>query len=250
MQFTCEGPPAPKAPFSVALAFYRDPRDPSVFNFYDTLLDGPNKREASNFRAVNATFRQTFLRDLVGFELAYDKQSYSRNNFGMFGFDAYTIFVDFNSKLVDSAPNPNFGRPYVASDSIGNNFVDTTREAYRATLYATLVWSATRARSALLLAATHVGGAVVRPAAEPDAINQRRSARLHRGIRMAAVDQHRHHHVLQRGELQHQEVELKDEADVLPARSGAGEVVVVGHQPPVDLDFPAVGTVQQSQQVE
>ncbi|MBL9212915.1 MAG: hypothetical protein JNL92_20815, partial [Opitutaceae bacterium] len=129
---------APPGQAYTGLWRYQELRDPSVFNFYDTLLDGPNKRENSGFHALNATFRQTFFRDLVGFEFAYDKQTHKRDNFGMFGFDAYTIFVDMQSKLVDGAANPNFGRPYVASDSIGNNFVDSEREAYRATAYATL----------------------------------------------------------------------------------------------------------------
>jgi hypothetical protein len=129
---------APPGQAYTGLWRYQELRDPSVFNFYDTLLDGPNKRENSGFRALNATFRQTFFRDLVGFEFAYDQQKHKRDNFGMFGFDAYTIFVDMQSKLVDGAANPNFGRPYVASDSIGNNFVDSEREAYRATAYATL----------------------------------------------------------------------------------------------------------------
>jgi hypothetical protein len=56
----------------------------------------------------------------------------------MFGYDAYTIFVDMQSKLVDGTPNGNFGRPYVASDSIGNNYVDSKRDAFRSTAYATL----------------------------------------------------------------------------------------------------------------
>lgn len=129
---------APEGQAFTGLWRYQELRDPSVFDFYNTLLDGPNKRENSDFRALNATFRQTFLRDLVGFELAYDRQTYDRNNFGVFGFDAYTIFVDINNKLVDGANNPNFGRPYVASDSIGNNYVTATREAKRATAYATL----------------------------------------------------------------------------------------------------------------
>jgi outer membrane receptor protein involved in Fe transport len=129
---------APPGQAYTGLWRYQEIRDPSTFNFYDVLLDGPNKREESDFRALNATFRQTFLRDLVGFELAYDRQTFNRENFGVFGFDAYTLFVDFNTKLVDGAPNPNFGRPYVASDSIGNNFSEVTREAKRATAYATL----------------------------------------------------------------------------------------------------------------
>ncbi len=129
---------APAGQAYAGLWKYQEIRDPSVFNFYDQLLDGPNKREQADFRALNASFRQTFFRDLVGFELTYDKQTFNRDNFGMFGFDAYTLFVDIQSKLVDGSPNPNFGRPYVASDSIGNNFADTTREAFRATAYATL----------------------------------------------------------------------------------------------------------------
>ncbi|MSU73225.1 MAG: hypothetical protein EXS43_12960, partial [Opitutus sp.] len=129
---------APPGQAYVGLWRYQELRDPSVFNFYDQLLDGPNKRESSAFRAINATLRQTFFRDLAGFELAYDRQIYGRNNFGMFGFDAYTLFVDINGKLVDGTPNPNVGRPYVASDSIGNNLADLTRQAYRATAYATL----------------------------------------------------------------------------------------------------------------
>ncbi len=129
---------APAGQAYTGLWRYQELRDPSVFNFYDTLLDGPNKREASDLRAVNATLRQTFFRDLVGVELAYDRQGFYRDNFGMFGFDAYSLHVDMQRNLVDGTPNPNFGRPYVASDSIGNNFVDTTREAYRATTYGTL----------------------------------------------------------------------------------------------------------------
>ena len=129
---------APAGQAFTGLWRYQELRDPSVFNFHDQLLDGPNKRERANLNALNATLRQTFLRDLVGVELAYDRQTYNRDNLGMFGFDAYTIYVDMQGKLVDGTPNPNFGRPYVASDSIGNNFADSRREAFRATAYATL----------------------------------------------------------------------------------------------------------------
>ncbi|MGC4081674.1 MAG: hypothetical protein QM736_06115 [Vicinamibacterales bacterium] len=116
-------PPARPTPDSGA---YQEMRDPSVFNFYDQLLDGPNKTRARPISTPSTpTFRQTFLRDLVGFELAYDRQNSQPQNCSMFGFDAYTIFVDMQYKLVDGTPNRNFGRPYVASDSIGNNFVDT-----------------------------------------------------------------------------------------------------------------------------
>ncbi|MFO1452016.1 MAG: hypothetical protein U1F61_27880 [Opitutaceae bacterium] len=129
---------APAGQAYAGLWKYQEIRDPSVFNFYDTLLDGPNKREFADFNALNVVARQTFLNDLVGVELAYDKQDHSRRNRSLIGFDAATIHVDMQNKLVDGSPNPNFGRPYFASDSIGNYMVDTDREAFRATVYGTI----------------------------------------------------------------------------------------------------------------
>jgi len=129
---------APEGQAYAGLWKYQELRDPSVFNFYDKLLDGPNKRETADFNALNATIRQTFINDAIGLELAYDRQEHSRRNRSLIGFDAATIHVDMQNKLVDGSPNPNFGRPYFASDSIGNYMVDSDREAFRATTYATI----------------------------------------------------------------------------------------------------------------
>jgi len=129
---------APAGQAYAGLWKYQEIRDPSVFNFYDTLLDGPNKSEFADFNALNAVVRQTFADDALGLEVAYDKQDHSRRNRSLIGFDASTIHVDMQNKLVDGSPNPNFGRPYFASDSIGNYMVDTDREAFRATAYATI----------------------------------------------------------------------------------------------------------------
>lgn len=128
---------APAGEAYAGLWKYQEIRDPSIYNFYDKLLDGPNKREFANFHALNATLRQTFFKDAIGFEVAYDKQDHARRNRSLIGFDAAMIHVDMQTKLVDGTANPNFGRPYFASDSIGNYMVDTEREAFRATAYAT-----------------------------------------------------------------------------------------------------------------
>jgi hypothetical protein len=79
---------APAGQAYTGLWRYQELRDPSVFDYRNILLDGPNKQELSDFRVLNATFRQTFLRDRIGFELAYSRENHSRNNFGMFGYDA------------------------------------------------------------------------------------------------------------------------------------------------------------------
>jgi outer membrane receptor protein involved in Fe transport len=128
---------APPGEAYAGLWRYQEIRDPSVYNFYDKLLDGPNKREFADFQAFNAVARQTFFRDALGLEVAYDRQEHSRRNRSLIGFDAAMIHVDMQTRLVDGSPNPNFGRPYFASDSIGNYMVDTDREAFRATAYAT-----------------------------------------------------------------------------------------------------------------
>jgi len=39
--------------------------DPSIFNFYDNLIDGPNKSEWQNFHRFNVTVSQTFLRETL-----------------------------------------------------------------------------------------------------------------------------------------------------------------------------------------
>jgi hypothetical protein len=128
---------APAGQAYAGLWKYQEIRDPSVFNFYDILLDGPNKREFTDFNALNAVFRQTLFGDAIGVELAYDRQDHSRRNRSLVGFDAATIHVDMQTRLVDGSTNPNFGRPYFASDSIGNYMTDTEREVFRATAYAT-----------------------------------------------------------------------------------------------------------------
>ncbi|ACB77041.1 TonB-dependent receptor plug domain-containing protein [Opitutus terrae] len=115
---------------------YQEISDPSIFDFYNHLLDGPNKWEGADFRAFNAVARQTFFHDRVGLELVYDEQNYDRRNFNTISYDAATLLVDMQTKLIDGSPNPNFGRPYVASDSVGNNLGHTARESYRATAFA------------------------------------------------------------------------------------------------------------------
>ncbi|MCF3650638.1 TonB-dependent receptor plug domain-containing protein [Synoicihabitans lomoniglobus] len=116
--------------------------DPSIFNFYDILLDGPNKREGRDFSALNATARQTFLQDAFGFEVSYDRQSYNAEQFyNALSYTENWIRVDMQTKLVDGSPNPNFGRPFVASDSGGNSFREKEREFTRATVFADLDFS-------------------------------------------------------------------------------------------------------------
>lgn len=121
--------------------------DPTIFDFFNKLLDGPNKKEWQKFDAFNATLDQTFWNSRAGFQLAYDYQKSTTGRFDMLG-GSPTISIDvwkyLPVALVDPATgllqpvlNPNFGRPYIAAGSGGNERT-VTRNTWRATPYVDL----------------------------------------------------------------------------------------------------------------
>jgi len=106
--------------------------DASVFDFYNNLIDGDNKKEWQNFHDLSGSLTQTFLNEKVGFEVAYDKQRYRR---GQYSFDSQ-LFVDINTKNIDGTPNKNVGRPYIeSSNTWGNSATDVKRESGRITAF-------------------------------------------------------------------------------------------------------------------
>ena len=90
-------------------------QDPSVFNFYRNLLDGPNKNEWQKWNAVNATLEQSFFNDRLAFQLAFDHQNYTGGALNWMSGQNYQINVDINVTYADGSPNPNVGRPYAGN---------------------------------------------------------------------------------------------------------------------------------------
>jgi hypothetical protein len=99
--------------------------DPSVFNFYKNLLDGPNKSEWQNWNAINVSLTQSFWGDRLAFNLAFDHQDYNSGQVGFLSGNNYAISVDVNQTLSDGTPNPNVGRPYVANSAFAGGDSDT-----------------------------------------------------------------------------------------------------------------------------
>ncbi len=125
--------------------------DPSVFDFYNNLIDGPNKSEWQNFRAMNVSLAQTFMKEKFGFEASYNREFYRNGQLSLMSDDRQSIQIDFNSVYSDGTPdglngepyqdgtrNPNVGRPFI-SDSwqFGNNSNKTERESGRLTIFGT-----------------------------------------------------------------------------------------------------------------
>jgi outer membrane receptor protein involved in Fe transport len=108
--------------------------DPSVFDFYGKLVDGPNKREWQSWDAGNVAASQTFFNGKLGMELVYDYQRYDDGQVGFLGGDQYVIGVDINTHLIGGQANPNVGRPFVSNNSqYGNTATFVDRDSVRFT---------------------------------------------------------------------------------------------------------------------
>ena len=101
--------------------------DTSIFDWRNQLLDGPNKREWENFQVGNVSYDHLWTHPLgtMGFEAAISREEHTRNFYDLFASNrGYTINIDINTTLPWGAPNPNFGRPFMA----GTGTRSSTRE--------------------------------------------------------------------------------------------------------------------------
>ncbi len=104
--------------------------DPSTFNFFDLLIDGPNKEEKTNFSSREITLEQVLLGGRAGFELAYNNQRFDESRQSLIPSGQPWISIDVNSTMWTGEPNPNFGRPFVSSPGQGSynkSEVETSR---------------------------------------------------------------------------------------------------------------------------
>jgi len=111
--------------------------DPSIYDFYHNLLDGPNKGEWMNWDVGEAHLTNTFLHDMVGYDLSYFKQRFERGQWSALSYDN-ALSMDINSTLANGQANPDVGRAYVDVESRvdGNQTASSDREAWRAQAFA------------------------------------------------------------------------------------------------------------------
>ncbi len=125
--------------------------DATVFDFYNNLLDGPNKSEWADFDSFTASIAQTFMNDKFGFELVYNEQNYNNGQIALLDGERQAIYIDMMSvysdgtaagkdgiKFQDGTPNPNVGRAFVTdSGQGGNRSYESERKSKRATAFVT-----------------------------------------------------------------------------------------------------------------
>ncbi len=127
--------------------------DSSVFDFYNNLLDGPNKNEWQNFRVYNMSLAQTFFDDQLGIEGVYNNEWWKGGQEGIMSSWKQGLSIDFMNVYSDGTaaagipdptkaftngtPNPNLGRPYVTDSAAStNNQNIENRESGRITAFA------------------------------------------------------------------------------------------------------------------
>lgn len=122
--------------------------DPSIFDFYNHLIDGDTKREWQRFHSATFNLTQTFFDEALGFSFDYNKEHYNSGQVALLGgyvpigIDPMAVFADGTpdaglnggEPYSDGTPNPNVGRPFVSSKGQGtNSSYVSDREAKRAT---------------------------------------------------------------------------------------------------------------------
>ena len=108
-------------------------QDPTFFDFFNLLIDGPNKSELEWFDAFNLSLEQTWLDGDAGVSYQMNKEDY-RSDFDAklsIGSRFQGLGIDLNTHTRWGAPNPNFGRVWISGSRGFINTKDQTLENHR-----------------------------------------------------------------------------------------------------------------------
>ncbi len=119
--------------------------DPTIFDFYNKLIDGPNKKEWQKWTAFNFALDEVFFHNRLAFQVAYDRQDYTQGQERNLANPFISVDIDkYNgtSPVWDpkATVNPYAGYAFVGSGTRdnGGSSTDTRRETFRATVTADL----------------------------------------------------------------------------------------------------------------
>jgi hypothetical protein len=112
--------------------------DPTVFDFYNHLIDGDNKREWQRWNAYNVSVVQSLFNERLVLQGVVDHQEYLNGNKGILSNP--WLVLDLNSYdlktptwLPGATANPNLGRPLVFGDQGSHNINTSSRDNYQVT---------------------------------------------------------------------------------------------------------------------
>jgi outer membrane receptor protein involved in Fe transport len=109
--------------------------DSTIFDFYNKLIDGPNKGEWTDWEVFDLSLTQTFFNEKIGYNLAAFQQDLDRGQWAAIGWQN-RVMIDINTHNLDGTPNPNVGRAFIEEELRDTNNTGTSdRDAYRAQLF-------------------------------------------------------------------------------------------------------------------
>ncbi|MBE2214300.1 MAG: TonB-dependent receptor [Opitutaceae bacterium] len=118
--------------------------DRNIFDFFNSLIDGENKKEWQDWNAFNVNVVQSLFDNTLVLQGVAAFEDYKRGQEGVLNSRTPVLMLDLDQYLLDyptwvqASPNPNLGRP-VAFGSYGNGKTERTeRENYQLTAAYTL----------------------------------------------------------------------------------------------------------------
>ncbi|MBI4623823.1 MAG: hypothetical protein HY736_11490 [Verrucomicrobia bacterium] len=98
-------------------AFYtaENMTDPTVFNFFDHLLAGPNSVAISHLESADLSLQQLFLDRKAGIEVSFNRQRWDESLQSLLTASSPYISIDVNTRMWTGEVNPNFGRPFIST---------------------------------------------------------------------------------------------------------------------------------------
>jgi len=89
--------------------------DPTVFDYFNNLLAGPNSEGKANFRNFDASLQQLLFNRKAGFEASFNQQRWAEGYQSLMNQASPYISIDPNTKMWTGEANPNFGRPFIST---------------------------------------------------------------------------------------------------------------------------------------
>jgi len=134
-----DGGPFAGADLGYVKYFDQTMSDRSFFDYYNTLIDGENKREFQDFNALSVNVSQSLLDNKLNIQGVYAHEEYNRGSAGMLNALTPTIMIDVDQYKMDvpnwmgGSANPNLNRPLVFGPygTAGRDF--TERENFQLT---------------------------------------------------------------------------------------------------------------------
>ncbi len=110
-------------------------QDPTIFDFYNTHMDGKNKGEWTDWNVYDVGLTQTFFGDRIGYNLTAFKQKLDGGQWAALGWQN-RVMIDVNSHNLDGTPNANVGRAFIEEELRDTNATRVSdRDAWRAQVF-------------------------------------------------------------------------------------------------------------------